>query len=206
MSGRLSSLEFTETLKATCQSCSKCPLGNTRINSVVYRGSLTPQILWVGEAPGSHEEDQGEPFVGTTSKLLQKGVDAAGLADVSGFANIQKCRPPENRDPTVEEKEACRPYLIQQIEFYKPKIIVAVGRHSFMGIFENSLIAKRAKITKDHGSIYYYNLQVEPYGQIPVFLHLHPSYVLRQGNMDKAIYDVWWEDFLKIKEKYDELA
>lgn len=212
MSGRLLSLEFTETLKATCQNCSKCPLGNTRINSVVYRGSLTPDILWVGEAPGEKEEEQGLPFVGTTGKLLQKGVDAAGLTEVSGFANIQKCRPPGNRDPTVIEKEACRPYLIQQIEFYKPKIIVAVGRHSFGALLQDTplgvLIAKSVKITKDHGNIYWYNLHVKPFGQIPVFLHLHPSYVLRQANIDKNkdIYEIWWQDFLKIKEKYDELA
>jgi uracil-DNA glycosylase family 4 len=201
-----SSLAFTLNLADRCNSCDKCPLANTRKQAVVYRGVEKPQILWVGEAPGANEEEQAAPFVGLAGKLLQKGVEAAGLDSVSGFTNIQKCRPPDNRDPTVQEKEACRPYLIEQIEYYKPKVMVAIGRHSLTGLFPDSPFSKYIKITKDHGSIYWYNLQVEPFGQVPVFLHLHPSYVLRQGNVDKGIYDVWWNDFLKIKEKYDELV
>jgi len=104
--------------------CQKCSLGRSRTNLVFGTGDEKAKIIFVGEAPGYYEDQKGEPFVGAAGKLLTGLLEKIGLkrSDVY-IANVLKCRPPENRNPSPEEIEACKPYLLKQIEIIKPKVV-----------------------------------------------------------------------------------
>lgn len=119
--------------------CNKCPLHLYRRNPVPGEGSCTAEIMFVGEAPGSKEDETGRPFVGAAGKLLTQLLESIGIkrSDVY-ITNIVKCRPPNNRDPAPEEIEKCSPYLITQIKMIRPKIIVALGRHSAKFLFSRA--------------------------------------------------------------------
>ena len=126
--------------------CEKCALCKTRTNVVPGEGSSKAEIMFIGEGPGKKEDEQGIPFIGAAGKLLDKLLALINLKREDVFiANVVKCRPPENRDPLPEEVEACRPWLDQQIEIMKPKLIVLLGRHSMDRFLPNQ------KISIDHG-------------------------------------------------------
>jgi DNA polymerase len=145
-------------------------------------GSPTADIVFVGEAPGKNEDVRGEPFVGAAGKFLDEMLASIGLdrADIY-ITNIVKYRPPDNRDPTPEEIEAFRPYLIRQIKIIKPKLVIFLGRHS-MNVFLPEL-----KISQAHGK------PVRKGGQVylPLF---HPAAALYNGGMRQTLLD----DFAKI--------
>jgi len=111
-------------------SCQKCQLGNSRKNFVFGVGDKNADLLLVGEAPGEKEDLEGIPFVGRAGKLLDKILSAISLSRDKGvyICNVLKCRPPDNRDPLLSEIEQCEPYLKEQINLIKPKLIVALGR------------------------------------------------------------------------------
>lgn len=136
-----------EELEKRCQDCRECSLCETRTNVVFGDGSRTAEIMFVGEGPGAHEDEQGVPFVGKAGQLLDDMLAIIGLDRTMVYiANIVKCRPPQNRDPKPEETACCIGYLSRQLEIIKPKIIVCLGR-----VAATILIDKGFKVTRQHG-------------------------------------------------------
>jgi len=135
-------------LEAECKKCTKCPLNKTRTNVVFGVGNKSAEVLFVGEGPGEREDYKGEPFVGRAGLLLDDMLKIIGLSRDKNIyiANIVKCRPPENRDPHTEEREACISWLRAQYSLIKPKIVVCLGR-----IAATTLCGGDFKITRDHG-------------------------------------------------------
>ncbi|MCK4525225.1 MAG: uracil-DNA glycosylase [Candidatus Andersenbacteria bacterium] len=137
--------------------CEKCALCKTRTNVVPGKGSSKAEIMFIGEGPGKKEDEQGIPFIGAAGKLLDKLLALIDLKREDIYiANVVKCRPPENRDPLPEEVEACRPWLDQQIEIIKPKLIVLLGRHSMDRFLPNQKISiDHGKPKRRNGQVYY---------------------------------------------------
>ncbi|OYT37621.1 MAG: uracil-DNA glycosylase [Desulfurococcales archaeon ex4484_58] len=134
--------------------CRKCELYKYRRNPVPGEGRRDADIMFVGEAPGSREDETGKPFVGAAGKLLTELIEGIlGLKREEVYiTNIVKCRPPNNRDPKEEEIKRCSPYLVRQIKLIKPKIIVALGRHSAKFLFEEAGLKWR-NMSIMHGKI-----------------------------------------------------
>ncbi len=178
-------------LQSICNSCTKCPLHETRTNVVFGSGSENAKILFIGEAPGQHEDEQGLPFVGASGKLLDKYLDAIGLSREDCYiANILKCRPPKNRDPKPEEEEMCIGYLREQLKIIQPTVIVCLGRISAFKIIKPDF-----KITQEHGKWF-------KKGDYLITAVYHPSALLR----DPRKRDDMMRDFLTIKDKILELS
>ncbi len=178
------SVEKLEKLKSQVLKCKKCPLYQTRTNVVFGEGGFEKGVVFVGEAPGAEEDKQGRPFVGRAGKLLDKLLSEIGFSRKDVYiCNVLKCRPPNNRDPKLEEIRACYPYLSAQIEIIKPKLIVALGRHAMV------VLAGIDGITKNRGKI----LNYRGYPVMPTF---HPAAVLRNPRYMSAVR----EDFRKIKQ------
>jgi len=167
------------------RSCRRCRLHEGRTQTVFARGSAEAQVLFVGEGPGHHEDQTGEPFVGASGQLLDKMVAAMGLSrDAIYVCNVVKCRPPDNRLPLPDETAECLPYLREQIGIVAPRVIVALGRcaaetlgcalpgRSWRGLW---------------GS----------YEGIPVMPTYHPSYLLRTPEMKRPV----WEDLQKVMQR-----
>jgi len=154
-----------KTLSSEIKACQKCDLCKTRTNTVTGRGSPNPDIVFIGEAPGADEDAQGKPFVGRSGMLLDRCIRENGIKDYT-ILNIIKCRPPENRKPTTEEIEACKPWLEQQLELLNPKIIVCLGATSLTFFFPNKKISESIGQTFTEGDRRYIGLY-------------HPSYCLR---------------------------
>lgn len=161
-----------EELKNTANNCRKCPLCESRTNVVFGAGNRFSNVLFVGEAPGANEDIQGEPFVGRSGKLLDEMLLEVGLSRNKNIyiANMIKCRPPDNRDPSKEELDACIGYLENQIEILNPKVIVCVGR-----IAAQHFISPDFKITKEKGEI------ISKNGR-NYMATLHPAAILRNIN------------------------
>ena len=128
--------------------CTKCPLSETRTNVVFGAGNSDADLMFVGEAPGYHEDQQGKPFVGQAGKLLDKLLAGIGLErDQVYVANVLKCRPPGNRDPQPDEIEACESHLFRQISLIEPKVVATLGN------FATKLLSgKPTGITRVHGA------------------------------------------------------
>ncbi|MBW4613668.1 MAG: uracil-DNA glycosylase [Desmonostoc vinosum HA7617-LM4] len=179
-----------------CNQCHRCVLGNTRTHAVVGRGNLKAPIMVVGEAPGQNEDETGLPFVGKSGQLLEKILASVNLStdeDVY-IANINKCRPPENRVPTTEEMTACKPYLLEQIRLVDPKIILLTGATALKG-----LTGDKRGITKIRGQW----LEWEGRLCMPIF---HPSYLLRNPSREVG-GPKWlmWKDIQAVRVKLDEI-
>lgn len=137
-----------EALAEDCASCQACSLSKTRTHLVFGTGSPTADLMFVGEAPGQQEDQQGIPFVGAAGQLLDRYLYAVGIPRDSVYiANILKCRPPHNRDPLPQEETACMGHLREQIRLIRPQMIVCLGRISAM-----RLIKPDYRITKEHGT------------------------------------------------------
>ncbi len=185
---------FTE-LRERVMACSKCPHLAASRNSVVFGvGSLDAELMFIGEAPGADEDEQGEPFVGKAGQLLTKIIQAMGLSRETVYiGNILKCRPDTpgqaagNRKPTPEEMKTCLPYLHEQIDLIRPKVIVALGATAVEG-----LLGKTIGITRLRGTW-------RMYRSIPLMPTYHPAYLLRnQAPSEKRRV---WEDMLQVMEK-----
>ena len=134
--------ELLDEIADKIRNCKKCPLWQHRRNAVPGEGSPDAEIMFIGEAPGYHEDLQGRPFVGAAGKLLTELIEGIGLRRENVFiTNVVKCRPPNNRDPTDDEISACSPYLDEQIKILSPKIIVTLGRHSTIYILRKAGIS-----------------------------------------------------------------
>ncbi len=179
-------------LETACLSCQKCGLCQARRQVVFGVGNPRAQVMFVGEGPGENEDLQGEPFVGRGGQLLDKYLAAVDLDRRTNvyIANIVKCRPPQNRDPLPEEQEACIPWLRNQFALLRPQIIVCLGRVAAMRLMKPDI-----KITKEHG------IFVEKNGVL-MMATLHPAALLRNPGQKPAAL----EDFLKLREKIDELG
>ncbi|MFK0734538.1 MAG: uracil-DNA glycosylase [Gloeotrichia echinulata IR180] len=187
--------QMTE-LAQHCNQCHRCPLGETRTHAVVGRGNLQAPIMIIGEAPGQNEDETGLPFVGRSGQLLEKILASVELTTENDvyIANINKCRPPNNRPPTPDEMAACLPYLLEQIRLVDPKIILLTGATAIKGITGD----KRA-ITKIRGE------WIEWQGRLcmPIF---HPSYLLRSPSKEVGAPKwLMWQDMQAVRAKYDEI-
>lgn len=161
-------MDTMEQLRQECSGCRLCRLCETRTNLVFGVGNEHSDIVFVGEGPGEKEDLQGIPFVGPAGQLLDVMLKLIGLKREDVYiCNIVKCRPPQNRDPAPEEREACSVWLKRQIAYIDPKIIVCLGR-----ISATSLISPSFRITREHGQWY----EIEGRRVIATF---HPSALLR---------------------------
>lgn len=142
--------------------CTKCELSKTRNNSVAGKGNFKSDVIFVGEAPGKNEDLKGEPFIGIAGKKLSMALESAGITrDEVYITNIVKCRPPNNRVPTTNERETCKDYLKKEIEIIKPKIICILGNTAFGSILDGKEITKyRGKIVRKDNQLYF--LTVHP--------------------------------------------
>lgn len=164
--------------------CEKCILHTSRAKAVPGDGPANADIMFIGEAPGFHENQQGLPFVGAAGKYLDELLEKIDLRREDVFiTNVVKCRPPGNRDPQSEEIEACRPYLDRQIELIEPKMIITLGRFSMARYFPNAKISQiHGQPRKMEGVIYY-----------PMY---HPAAALHQPSLRRTVE----EDVVKIPE------
>ncbi|WP_414541330.1 uracil-DNA glycosylase [Nostoc sp. CCY0012] len=179
-----------------CNQCHRCSLGDTRTHAVVGRGNLQAPIMVIGEAPGQNEDETGLPFVGRSGQLLEKILASVNLStehDVY-IANINKCRPPNNRVPTPDEMAACKPYLLEQIRLVDPKMILLTGATAVKGI-----TGDKRGITKIRGQW----LEWEGRLCMPIF---HPSYLLRNPSKEKGAPKwLMWQDIQAVRAKLDEI-
>lgn len=185
-------MEQLDELRARCLKCEKCGLCETRSSVVFGTGNPASKILFVGEGPGEQEDLKGEPFVGRGGMLLDKMLAAVGLSREKNIyiANMVKCRPPQNRDPSEEEVAACKEWLTAQIELIDPKIIVCLGRVAAIRFIDPNF-----KVTKEHGQF------IERDGRL-ITATFHPAAILRNPNNKPDAM----EDFYTIKEKIQELC
>jgi len=169
-------------LSARALGCVGCRLSQHRTQVVFGDGDRHADLMFVGEAPGAHEDEQGVPFVGRSGQLLDRLVaDEMGLSrDDVYIANVVKCRPPDNRDPSPDEIEACRPWLEAQIDLIEPKVIVTLGNFS-----SRLLLDTKVGITKLRGAAYPYR-DLPDGGSVQVVPTLHPAAVLRGGAQQMA--------------------
>jgi len=169
--------------------CRRCSLAESRNMPVPGDGVPDPLVMVIGEAPGSEEDRQGLPFVGAAGRYLDKWLAAIGLDRKTNtfIGNVIKCRPPNNRDPSLEEQEACLPFLRSQVAALKPKVLLCVGRISAQILLESS-----DGIGRLRG-------QVHEYEGIPLVATYHPSGVLRNPKYRRPV----WEDLKLVKSLLD---
>ncbi len=173
-----------EELYREIETCQKCILHRSRLKAVPGEGPQNVDILFIGEAPGFHENRQGRPFVGGAGAFLEELLEGIGLTRQEVYiANVVKCRPPGNRDPRPEEIAACAGYLDRQIALLKPKLIVTLGRFSMARYFPRGRISRIHGIPRQVGGVFCY----------PMY---HPAAALHQPQLRKTIE----EDMSKIPE------
>ncbi len=162
--------------------CFKCDIAKLRCKVVPGEGAENAEIMFIGEAPGWHEDQQGRPFVGQAGQYLDRLLASINLKRQQVYiANVIKCRPPDNRDPLPTEIQNCRPWLDSQIEIIKPKMVVTLGRYSMARYFPGKSISKiHGTALKQEGVIY--------------FAMYHPAAALHQQSLKMAIE----ADMLKI--------
>lgn len=157
--------------------CTQCALHQTRKQTVFFRGSPQAKLMIIGEAPGFYEDQQGLPFVGKAGGLLNRMMQSVELFEHDFYiANVLKCRPPNNRDPSVVEITQCSTYLSRQIELLQPRLILALGR--FAGQF---LLNKPLALKQLRNSVHYYK-------NTPFIVSYHPAYLLRNPADKKKTY------------------
>jgi len=170
-----------DALSEQVSSCQQCGLHTSRTQTVFGVGNCNADWLIIGEAPGAEEDRKGEPFVGRAGKLLDAMLEAVGLDRQRVYvANILKCRPPNNRNPKIEEAVACEEFLKRQIALVNPKIILALGR-----IAAQNLLKVDTSIGRMREKIYEY-----PEPKVPIIATYHPAYLLRSPREKRKA----WED------------
>jgi len=171
-----------EKIAAEVRACTRCILHRGRTQAVPGEGPGDAQIVFIGEAPGFHEDQQGRPFVGAAGRLLEDLLSSIGLSREQVYiTNIIKCRPPANRDPLPEEVAACNPYLDRQLAALRPRLVVTLGRFSMARFFP------QARISKIHG-------QPRRVGGLICYPLYHPAAALHQPSLRRVVE----EDFRRI--------
>jgi uracil-DNA glycosylase family 4 len=162
-------------LNEEIECCQDCELGKHRTRAVPGEGPENATLLFIGEAPGWHEDQQGRPFVGPAGKFLEELLASIGLKREQVFiANVIKCRPPSNRDPLPGEIQCCSKWLSQQIDIIRPRMIVTLGRYSMAKYFPNQSISQVHGKARKHDNVVY-------------FAMYHPAAALHQGSLRKTI-------------------
>jgi DNA polymerase len=169
--------------------CQRCKLARGRKTIVFGQGNPAARLMFVGEAPGAEEDEQGLAFVGRAGQLLTKIIEAIGLSrDDVYICNVLKCRPPENRNPETDEILSCQPFLERQIEVIRPKVLVGLGK------FAAQWLLKTAEpISRLRG-------RLGDYGDIKVMATYHPAYLLRNPGAKKDV----WEDMKIVRDLLNE--
>lgn len=165
-------------LKERLKEWQGCELYKTATQPVLGEGNPHAEVMFIGEAPGQKEDELGRPFVGAAGKFLDELLSTIGLKREDVYiSNVVKFRPPENRDPTPEEKEQCMPWLKMEIALIKPKVIVPLGRHA-LGHFLATL-----SISNAHGKP---QVMTDDLTVFPIY---HPAAALHNGHLRQALYD-----------------
>jgi len=186
--GASSAAQALGALASALRDCSGCGLCRGRTQVVFGVGDPDADLMFVGEGPGFHEDRQGEPFVGQAGKLLNELLAGIGLSRADVYiANVVKCRPPENRDPTPEEIEACSPHLLEQIGIIRPRVVCTLGRFATRLLAETEL-----SMTAIHGKAKELTLAGVQTMVFPVF---HPAAALYAPANKKVLE----EDFAKLR-------
>ncbi len=180
-------------IAAEIRACTRCILHRGRTQAVPGDGAENAEIVFIGEAPGFHEDQQGIPFVGAAGRFLEDMLKSIGLDRSQVYiTNIIKCRPPANRDPLPDEIEACAPFLERQLAAINPRLVVTLGRFSMARYFPN------ARISAIHG-------QPRRVGDLVCYPLYHPAAALHQPSLRRVVE----EDFRRIPEileKVDQIA
>ena len=177
-----------EDVAAEAAGCTRCRLAETRTQVVFGVGHPEADLLFIGEAPGVHEDRQGEPFVGAAGQLLTRMLEGIGLTrDQVYIANILKCRPPGNRDPQQDEIDTCTPWLVQQVSLIQPSVIATLGNFATKFVLQT-----QQGITRMRGSVY-------PWHGRKVIPTFHPAAILHGGGEKSRQFGELQEDFALIK-------
>lgn len=177
--------ETFEDIREDIGDCVRCPLHQGRNKIVHTEGDQKSRLLFVGEAPGADEDASGRPFVGRAGQLLNKIIEAIGLKreDVL-IGNVNRCRPPQNRQPTTEEARTCKPFLLREINIVRPDVIVVLGNTAM-----KNLLDTKEGITRLRG-------QFQDYKGIKVMPTFHPAYLLRDPSKKREV----WDDMKKVRD------
>ncbi|MBF0632755.1 MAG: uracil-DNA glycosylase [Magnetococcales bacterium] len=176
--------EKLDTLARSLTDCTRCELARMRKHMVFGVGNIGAEVVFVGEGPGAEEDLRAEPFVGDAGKLLNKMIHAIPLQRHEVYiANVVKCRPPDNRNPLPPEIDQCQPFLFEQLETIRPKVIFALGRFAILCLTHHS-----GPIEKIRG-------KTPLWRGIPVIPSYHPAFYLRSPSRKKAA----WEDLIRLK-------
>ena len=171
--------------------CTRCGLCEGRTQVVNTHGNPKARLMFVGEAPGADEDAQGKPFVGRAGQLLTKMIEAMGMKrEEVIIGNVNRCRPPGNRQPTLEEAAICRPFLFREIATIKPEIIVVMGNTALRNLLE-----AREGITRVRGKF-------QDFRGIKVMPTFHPAYLLRDPSKKRET----WEDLKQVRDYLEETA
>ena len=177
--------ETIDDIRADIGDCTRCPLYTGRTQVVHSTGNLQAELMFVGEAPGADEDAQGFPFVGRAGQLLTKIIEGIGFKREEVFiGNINRCRPPANRQPTLPEAHTCRPFLLREIAVVRPKVIVVMGNTAL-----HNLLDTKDGITKVRGNF-------QDYFGVKVMPTFHPAYLLRDPHKKREV----WEDMKKVRD------
>ncbi len=177
--------ETIESIRAEIGNCTRCPLYAGRKQVVHSSGNFNADLMFVGEAPGADEDEQGFPFVGRAGQLLTKIIESIGMQREEVFiGNINRCRPPGNRAPEPVETATCRPFLLREVAVVKPKVIVVLGATA-----AHNLLQTKTPISKLRGNF-------QEYLGVKVMPTFHPAYLLRDPHKKREV----WEDMKKVRE------
>ena len=181
-----------QALPEECLACRRCGLCETRHSVVFGQGAVHAEVMLVGEGPGANEDEQGLPFVGKSGQLLDHYLEAVDLSRDKNvyIANIVKCRPPQNRDPLPEESAACMPWLRQQFQLIRPKIVVCLGR-----VAAQRMLDPGFSISRDHGKFF------DKQGTLFMATY-HPAALLRYPDNKPAVFG----DFVALRQKITEVC
>lgn len=181
-----------QALQQECLACRRCGLCETRHSVVFGQGAAYAEVMLVGEGPGANEDEQGLPFVGKSGQLLDHYLEAVDLSRDKNvyIANIVKCRPPQNRDPLPEESAACMPWLRQQFQLIRPKIVVCLGR-----VAAQRMLDPGFSISRDHGKFF------DKQGTLFMATY-HPAALLRYPDNKPAVFG----DFVALRQKITEVC
>lgn len=181
-----------QALQQECLACRRCGLRETRHSVVFGQGAAHAEVMLVGEGPGANEDEQGLPFVGKSGQLLDHYLEAVDLSRDENvyIANIVKCRPPQNRDPLPEESAACMPWLRQQFQLIRPKIVVCLGR-----VAAQRMLDPGFSISRDHGKFF------DKQGTLFMATY-HPAALLRYPDNKPAVFG----DFVALRQKITEVC
>jgi DNA polymerase len=178
--------ETLEEIRAELESCRRCPLCQGRRNIVFGVGNPHARLVFVGEAPGREEDERGEPFVGEAGRLLDRILFAMGLSREEVYiCNVEKCRPPGNRDPRPEEIAACEPYLRRQLAAIRPRVIVTLGKFA-----AQTLLRDETPISRLRG-------HWKEYQGVALMPTFHPAYLLRNPAGKREV----WEDMKAVLQR-----